>query len=63
MTQYERMTAGLIYDPADPEIVNEQSSYQEGLWEFNQLRPSEADKPAMARARQALDAILRDRLD
>ena len=44
MTQYERMTAGLIYDPADPEIVDEQSSYQEGLWEFNQLRPSEADK-------------------
>ena len=27
------------------------------------MRPSEADRPAMDRARQALEAILRDRLD
>ncbi len=41
MTQYERMTAGLIYDPGNAEIMKEQSSFQEGLWEFNQLRPSQ----------------------
>lgn len=44
MTQYERMTAGLVYDPADPEIMKEQSRYQEKLWEFNQLKPSEYEK-------------------
>jgi Maltose acetyltransferase. len=25
MTQYERMVKGLLYDPGDPEIMNEQS--------------------------------------
>lgn len=44
MTQYERMVKGLIYDPADPEILNEQSALQEKLWEFNRLRPSEQEK-------------------
>lgn len=39
MTQYERMTAGLLYDPADKEVLAEQSKYQEKLWEFNRLRP------------------------
>ena len=29
MTQYERMVKGLIYDPADPEIMAEQGSLQE----------------------------------
>lgn len=41
MTQYERMVAGLIYDPADEEIMNEQRVYQDKLWDFNHLRPSQ----------------------
>ena len=44
MTQYERMVNGLIYDPADPEIMKEQLSYQDRLWEFNRLKPSEFEK-------------------
>ena len=44
MTQYERMVKGLIYDPADSEILEEQMSFQDRLWEFNQLRPSDYDK-------------------
>jgi len=44
MTPYEGMLSGQIYDPADPEIMNEQMAYQEGLWAFNQLKPSEADR-------------------
>lgn len=44
MTQYERMVKGLIYDPADSEILNEQMSFQDRLWEFNQLRPSDYEK-------------------
>lgn len=41
MTQYERMVAGLIYDPGDPEILGEQVPYQDKCWEFNQLKPSQ----------------------
>ena len=41
MTQYERMVNGLIYDPADPEIMREQVPYQDKLWAFNQLKPSD----------------------
>lgn len=44
MTQYERMAAGLLYDPGDPEIVKEQISFQDRLWEFNQLKPSQFDE-------------------
>ena len=44
MTQYERMVAGLIYDPADKEIMDEQVPFQDKLWEFNQLKPSDYDK-------------------
>lgn len=44
MTQYERMVKGLIYDPADDEIMKEQTVFQDMLWEFNQLKPSEYDK-------------------
>lgn len=44
MTQYERMKKGLIYDSADPEIMGEQVIYQDKLWEFNQLKPSEFEK-------------------
>lgn len=40
-TQYERMAAGLLYDPGDPEIMKEQVPYQDKLWEFNKLKPSD----------------------
>lgn len=46
MTQYERMVKGLIYDPADEEIMSEQWSYQDRLWEFNQLKPSQLEEKA-----------------
>lgn len=41
MTQYERMEKGLIYDPADAEIMKEQIYFMDKLWAFNQLKPSE----------------------
>ncbi len=41
MTEYERMLQGLNYDPCDDEIMNEQRKYQDALWEFNQLKPSD----------------------
>lgn len=44
MTQYERMVNGLIYDPADDEIMKEQAVFQDMLRAFNQLKPSEYDK-------------------
>ncbi len=37
MTHYERMLAGLVYDPADEEIYAEQIEYQKALREFNKL--------------------------
>lgn len=43
MTQYERMENGLIYDPSDSDIMKEQVYYQDKLWEFNQLKPSDID--------------------
>ena len=43
MTQYERMVNGLIYDPSDPEIMSKQAVFQDKLWEFNQLKPSEQE--------------------
>ena len=46
-TQYQRMLDGLIYDPMDPEILAEQLPYQDRLWAFNQLKPSDrAEKEA-----------------
>ncbi len=44
MTQYERMVNELIYDPADEEIMKEQFSFQDRLWQFNQLMPSQFDE-------------------
>ncbi len=38
------MVNGLIYDPADPEIIDEQTPFLDKLWEFNQLKPSDGDK-------------------
>lgn len=44
MTQYEPMVNGLVYDPADEEIMKEQFSFQDRLWQFNQLMPSQFDE-------------------
>ena len=44
MTQYERMVAGLIYNPGDEEIVKEQMVYMDKLWAFNQLKPSQIEE-------------------
>ena len=44
MTNYERMVKGLIYDPADEEIMAEQFPFLDKLWEFNQLKPSDFEK-------------------
>lgn len=43
MTQYERMEKGLLYDPGERDIVKEQEQYQDKLWEFNQLKPSDIE--------------------
>ena len=41
MTQYERMTKGLIYDTCDEEIQKMQQPFKQKLWEFNQLKPGD----------------------
>lgn len=42
MTEWERMEAGLIYDPGEKEIMEKQEPYLDKLWAFNQLKPSQA---------------------
>ena len=44
MTEYEKMLEGKIYDPLDPEIQKEQFPFQDKLWEFNKLKPSDLEK-------------------
>lgn len=44
MTEYEKMQAGLIYNPCDEEIMSKQNEYLDKLWQLNQLKPSDADK-------------------
>ncbi len=47
MTEYEKMVRGEIYDPCAEEIMREQSGYQDRLWAFNQLKPTDlAEKQA-----------------
>ena len=46
MTQAERMVNGFLYDTCDKEIMEKQKPFQEKLWEFNQLKPSDSDKKA-----------------
>ena len=41
MTECEKMVKGLIYNPGDEKIMSEQLQYQDKLWEFNQLKPSQ----------------------
>ncbi len=43
MTEYERMVQGLIYDPADAQIMAEQTPFMDKLWAFNQLRPTDTE--------------------
>ena len=44
MTERERMDAGLIYNPTVDEIMTEQNSYLELLFDFNSTRPCELEK-------------------
>lgn len=44
MTQREKMHTGDIYFPGDAEIMKEQLACQEKLYDFNQTRPSEAER-------------------
>lgn len=41
MTEYEKMKRGLLFNPGVKEIIEEQNIYQDKLWEFNQLKPSD----------------------
>lgn len=45
-SEYERMKAGLIYDPNDPAIVRDQLGFLDRLWKFNLLKPSEQEAKA-----------------
>ena len=44
MTEYQKMVEGKLYDPADEEILAEQVVFQDLLWEFNLLKPSDTQK-------------------
>ena len=41
MTEFEKMKRGLLYNPNDQKIAEEQMPYLDKLYEFNQLRPSQ----------------------
>ena len=43
MDQKERMDKGLIYNPCDDTIMSKQIPFQDKLWEFNQLKPSDRE--------------------
>lgn len=44
MTQYERMRIGMIYDPADKEIMKLQRPFQQRLWELNRTGISDTGR-------------------
>ena len=44
MTNLEKMHATMLYDPADGDIVEEQTACLERLYDFNHTRPTEMDK-------------------
>ena len=44
MTHYERMLRGMLYDPRVKEILDEQFPFQDKLWEFNKLKPSDVEE-------------------
>lgn len=43
MTEREKMAAGMLYDSADDDILEEQSVYTHKLWELNQKDPGDID--------------------
>ena len=43
MTEYEKMEQGLVYNPCDEDIMNELRVFQDRLWKFNQLKPTDYD--------------------
>ena len=53
------MDAGRIYDPADPEILAEQTECAERLYEYNATRPSETERRA-ALLKEMLGAVGED---
>ena len=44
MTELEKMTSGDIYQPADPEIVIEQTKCLDRQYDYNATRPTESEK-------------------
>ena len=44
MTTLEKMHATMLYDPADGDIVEEQTACLDRLYDFNHTRPTEMDK-------------------
>ena len=50
------MDAGRIYDPADPEILAEQTECAERLYEYNATRPSQMEK-RLTLLRQMLETM------
>ena len=44
MTQRERMEAGLVYNPKDESLREEQQMRLEKMYDFNATRPSEEEK-------------------
>ena len=46
MTEREKMISGKLYDPGDKEILDEQMTYKDKLWEFNHLHPSQTERKA-----------------
>ena len=44
MTDREKIHSGKIYYPSGDEIMNEQLSYVDRLYDFNATRPTELDK-------------------
>ncbi|MBQ1508034.1 MAG: sugar O-acetyltransferase [Erysipelotrichaceae bacterium] len=44
MTEYEKMKAGILYDPNDPEISKDQTGYLDRLHDFNLLKRSDAEE-------------------
>jgi galactoside O-acetyltransferase len=46
MDNRERMDAGLIYDPGDPSLTQQQGEALELLYDFNATRPSQSQERA-----------------
>lgn len=44
MTAQEKQHSGELYNPGDPEIMAEQTAFQEKLYDFNQTRPHQWER-------------------